>query len=435
MKELIIALRNLSRHKLLNGLLGGVIALSLFIISMLNGFTGSFVFNVSENFAQLLAGHIFIEGYEKTDNNKTLTIINNDKALLETIEEEHLPVQHITRVSEFRGTILFGGKSMMQSVISTNWDESNFMQGRIYLKEGSFENMKNPKGIIISHKIAKRLKIQLNDTVLFRLRTINGQQNVGDFEVVGINYDSGLISGMSAYANLAYVNELLDIAPDKYQMLGLFLENIKQIEPVADQYYNALTKKVNLFNRKATGSEDKSAIQAMMEETEEEVWEGTRYRLFTLNDMLDWVEQMADTINAAGLIFVLVLFVIAIVGITNTFRMIMIERTREIGTMRALGMQRSGIFRLFLLEALLLALGGSVIGLILAGFGMFILSLIYWGVETPLFLFLKNGYMTFNLIPWQVLSNIGVISLLTILAAFFPARKAALLQPTDALRA
>ena len=76
----------------------------------------------------------------------------------------------------------------------------------------------------------------------------------------------------------------------------------------------------------------------------------------------------------------LILFTIVAVGITNTFRMVVYERTREIGTMRALGFQRSQTRLLFLVEALLLSLSGVTAGMILAVIGRFgfgLIDLIY----------------------------------------------------------
>ena len=66
------------------------------------------------------------------------------------------------------------------------------------------------------------------------------------------------------------------------------------------------------------------------------------------------------------LIILIVLFVIIMVGITNTFRIIMFERIKEIGTMRSMGMQRGEVRNLFLFEALFIALGGAIAGLALA---------------------------------------------------------------------
>ena len=112
----------------------------------------------------------------------------------------------------------------------------------------------------------------------------------------------------------------------------------------------------------------------------------------------------------------------------------LIERIKEIGTMRALGMQRKEVRRLFLLEAFFLSLGGALAGLIAAGLVMFILSRFFWGVDSPIFILLKNGYMTFRLSFLQVLLNIAVVLFMTLLAAFFPAKKAAKLEPAAALR-
>jgi len=62
MKLLVIALRNLNRQKKRSFLLGGAIAFGILIVTVINGFTGSFILNVSENFSNILAGHIFIQG-------------------------------------------------------------------------------------------------------------------------------------------------------------------------------------------------------------------------------------------------------------------------------------------------------------------------------------------------------------------------------------
>jgi len=138
-------------------------------------------------------------------------------------------------------------------------------------------------------------------------------------------------------------------------------------------------------------------------------------------------------LNRIGLIILLILFLIIMVGITNTFRMILFERIKEIGTMRALGMQRPDVNKLFLLEAFFLSIIGIIAGLACAGIIMFGLSMKFWGLDTPIYILLRNGYMTFKLSPLQVLLNAAIVSVLTLLAAFLPTRKAAYLKPVEAL--
>ncbi|HUX52215.1 MAG TPA: hypothetical protein VMW73_15580, partial [Spirochaetia bacterium] len=78
MKSILMALRNLNRQKKRSFLLGGAIAFGLMIVTIINGFTGSFVQNVDENFSHLFAGHIFITGTEKLANGRRVSIIRDD---------------------------------------------------------------------------------------------------------------------------------------------------------------------------------------------------------------------------------------------------------------------------------------------------------------------------------------------------------------------
>jgi len=286
----------------------------------------------------------------------------------------------------------------------------------------------------LSDKIANILNVEIGDRITVRLSTVRGQQNVGDFNLAAISYDPGLLGAISAYANLCYVNELLDLGCDEYMTLGILLENLSIIDEAAEPLYELLNTRLDMFERQ-DAEEEGNPVMALFEQSDEEEWSGTRYRFFTLNDVLSEADQIVVILNTVGLVILLILFFIIMVGITNTFRMIMIERIKEIGTMRALGMQRVTVRNLFLLEAFLLAMGGAVVGLILAGIAMLILSNIFWGLDSPIFILLKNGYMTFKLVPHQVLLHFGVVAVLTVLAALIPARKAANMHPVEALRA
>ena len=435
MKLIIIALRNLNRQKKRSFLLGGAIAFGILIVTVINGFTGSFVSNVSENFSNIFAGHIFIQGVEKDEEGKTSEIIRDDSVLKSAVTDLELPTRYVTRRSEFRGTLMFQGESISQTVIGTEWGEESLLRDRMVLLEGSFENLTaDPKGIIISSKIAEILKVEIGDRIIVRLRTISGQQNVGEFNLAAISYDPGLLGALSAYGNLCYVNELLTLGCDQYMTFGILLEKLSQIDQYANMLYSELDNSLDMFPRQNEEGEG-NPVMAMFEQADEEEWEGTRYRFFTLNDALSEADQIVRILNTTGLVILLVLFFIIMVGITNTFRMIMIERIKEIGTMRALGMQRPGVRNLFLLEAFLLSMGGALAGLVLAIFAMFILSKVFWGLDSPIFILLNNGYMTFRLLPLQVLLHFGIVAVLTVLAAFLPARRAAAMHPVEALRA
>ena len=434
MRDVKIALRNLTRQKKRTILLSAAIAFGIYIITMINGFTGSFIENVSENFSNLLAGHIFIEGVEKSESGKTLSLVRNDDILMQAIEETETPWKYLTKRSDLQASLIFEGENINQSITGADWELEEYFKERIILKEGSFSDLQAERqGIIVSEKVAERLNIELGDRMLVKCRTYTGQQNVGEFVLTAVLIDASMFGNTTAYANLSYVNELLNLQPDEYMSLGIFLEDPELIDSSADKLYENLLTKVSMFDRKAE-DEDENLIIAMLEQQEEEEWEGLRFQLMTLNDVMKEVQQIVDVLNTAALIILLVLFGIIMVGVTNTFRMVLMERTKEIGTMRAVGMQRGIVRKLFLYEAFFIAVIGVVVGLILAGITMMILMQINWGVDTPAFMLMKNGYMTFRLSALQVIFNFVVVSGLTLLAAFFPSNKAALLQPADALR-
>ena len=436
MRIVLIALRNLNRQKKRSFLLGGAIAFGILIVTVINGFTGSFVENVGENFSNIFAGHMFIQGVEKSEEGSSATVIRDDDVLRDQIAKRDLPLRYLTKRSEFRGTLIFQGKSVSQNVVGADWIEEEHLRERLTIMEGDFDTViDDPRGIILSRKIAQKLKVELGDRIIVRNRTIYGQRNVGEFNLVATIHDPGLFGDISAYANLCYVNELLDIPCDQYMTLGIMLDDLSSINRSAKPLYESLNEVLDMFDREQEVGDNRNPVQAMFEQADEQEWEGTRYRFYTLNDVLSEADQIIQILNTAGVVILLILFFIIMVGITNTFRMIMIERVKEIGTMRALGMQRGGVRLLFLLEALFLSLGGALGGLVLAGIAMVILSKVFWGLDSPIFLLLKNGYMTFKLMPFQMLLHFTIVAGLTLLAAFFPARKAALMKPVDALRA
>ncbi len=433
MKLVLMALRNLSRQKRRTILLAGAIAFGVMVVTIINGFAGSFLENVTENFGQLLAGHIFVEGVERPEGTDEYQVIRDDAALIEALEASGIDTRFVTRRSDARGTIVFGGRTANQQIVGADWDAESALTDRIMLEEGSFDAVRGGNGLIVSRQVADILRLEVGDPVLVRLRTVTGSQNVGEFRIAGIVFDPGIVAGVSAYADLDYLNELLQLEGGEYRQLGVLLRSLTEIDRAADRYFEELSRRVSMFDRSAP-DEDTNPIAALFEQARTEEWEGVRYRLYTLNEVVADAQQIVLVLNQVSVIVLVVLLGITMVGITNTFRMVMMERKREIGTMRALGMQRPSVRRLFLTEAIMLAALGIAAGLIAAGGAMAVLSQIYIGVDSPLFVLLRDGYFTFRVRAAQSALHIGLVAAFTVVAAFLPARQAAALPPVEALR-
>lgn len=123
--------------------------------------------------------------------------------------------------------------------------------------------------------------------------------------------------------------------------------------------------------------------------------------------------------------------IVAAVGVVNTMVMSILERTREIGVMRAVGARRGTVSKLFTFEAALLGFFGGVVGLGL-GYGAVLIAnpIINKQLST-------NNITSSNIITlplWLILGVVGLTTLIGILAGLYPSRRAAKLDPVEALR-
>ncbi|MFN8193244.1 MAG: FtsX-like permease family protein [Nocardioidaceae bacterium] len=148
--------------------------------------------------------------------------------------------------------------------------------------------------------------------------------------------------------------------------------------------------------------------------------------LVTVNDQKGLVEQQNKQADQ-GLLMIYGLLalalIIAVLGIVNTLALSVIERTREIGLLRAVGMSRRQLRRMVSLESVAIAVLGSLMGL---GLGIFF-GLAVWKA------FEDEGLSTLDIPVAQLAVFVVAAVLVGVLAAFFPARRAAKLDVLKAI--
>lgn len=151
-------------------------------------------------------------------------------------------------------------------------------------------------------------------------------------------------------------------------------------------------------------------------------------------DAESFINNQLKAFNAIGLVLGGIggiALTVAAVGVINTMVMAMLERTREIGVMRAVGAKRSTVSRLFTIEAAWLGFWGGIFGL-LAGFGLTRIANIVINQQLA-----GNGLKARDIISlplWLILAVVGITTLIGTLAGLYPAHRAAKLNPVDALR-
>ena len=153
------------------------------------------------------------------------------------------------------------------------------------------------------------------------------------------------------------------------------------------------------------------------------------YYVQTSQDIQKTITQFVDVLQILVGVFGVITVIASIFGIVNTMYISVLERTREIGLMKALGMRGSDVSWLFRIEAAWIGFLGGVIGAVGAiALGM---SLNPW-ITAQLDLGEGNAILLFDYT--QICILIGALIVVAIVAGWLPARKAAKLDPIEALR-
>jgi putative ABC transport system permease protein len=148
------------------------------------------------------------------------------------------------------------------------------------------------------------------------------------------------------------------------------------------------------------------------------------------------VDQSKRTYNAISIfqvgmnMFAFVALLAASFGIINTLVIAVLERTREIGLQKALGMGRGKIFFLFSLESILIGFWGAVLGI----GGAILIGKIGNSYASEYFLESFEGYSLVAFKPLSLIFIVAIICLIAFLAGVLPAFRASRLNPIEALR-
>ena len=254
-----------------------------------------------------------------------------------------------------------------------------------------------------------------NEYLIQQVNLIEGERITGNHQVM-------LGHMMSNALNLG-VDDIFEFSGSRYKVVGIYESSVSWEEMGGIfsqrdvQAYMGRPRKVGLYMVKV---KDPSTAPGVVQRLNQEFPE--------VHAALsgEFVSQMPDMNNVNALLGSISFLAILVggVGVLNTMLMAVLERTREIGVLRALGWRRRRILSLIIKEALLLGLLGGLLGIFIA----FILS------------------QAFNLVPvysgilqtrWDLATFIRALSvalLLGLLGGLYPAYRATRLQPVEALR-
>ncbi|GCC50411.1 ABC transporter permease [Chryseotalea sanaruensis] len=270
--------------------------------------------------------------------------------------------------------------------------------------EGQILNEETKSHLLIGKKLADKLKVKLGSKVVLTFTDQESNMVAGAFRIVGIYQTiNAAIDELNIFVNQQTLNTYLGLKQTCHEV-AIRLHRDEDVEQV------------------------KLTLQSQFPQYVVESW----------RECSPETDLMVSTLDQYSAIIIVIIMIALAFGIINTMLMSVLERTREIGMLTALGMNRPRVFLLILLETVMLTLVGVPLGLFLSW-----ITLAYFqevGIDISSFSgAAMSGFgfssMIFPEFPSSSLLMVMMIVISTaLLAAIFPSLKAIKLQPADALR-
>ena len=259
-----------------------------------------------------------------------------------------------------------------------------------YIENLGFKNAENALG--------KTIKMQFSNQ-------FNGEKKVYDFKISGV-------------MNKSLVQNQLTVISNEFKKEILAFQQKNMPEAQKEKYFAATaTLKPDFRN------EEK--LQMVKNAGDKE-----KYTITTYADQIKNLTNVVNAITGGLTVFGSIALLAASFGIINTLYMSVRERTREIGLMKAMGLSNGKIFQLFSIEAILIGVIGSILGILLASLAGTALN----NFATANFL---KGLEGFELTKFTLQNNTIItvaIAIVSFLAGALPARSASKKDPIEALR-
>ena len=321
----------------------------------------------------------------------------------------------------------FQGASVRQRVIQgVDFNKERELFSKFTFIQGAVPDGKDDDGVIVSEPIARKLGAKSGDFITLFLSTEDGYKNTVELELKGVFQDSSVFGMYTSYVDLRALMRGLDKSEMLMNRICIYYLDGTPSFGELKRLQSALENHLPMFPLTNSKNDFYKAMKTP------DVY---LFGLIPLDANVSDLHLLVQALEAIVLVIVVLLVVIISVGISSTFRVIVMKRSLESGTFRALGMKPSGLMLLYFTEVLLLLLSGIISGFIVSLVIVKIASLFNLSFISGFDIFLTGGNFAPVLSPFKMISLIGIILVTTLGSVLFTLRKLIHISPVGAIAA
>lgn len=400
MNYLLLALRNIrhDRGRTLSTVL--IIAVSLMALLISMGFMLSSYDSLQE-MAKRSEGHVIISNDNtsmQTGSHQQLTLTDWQEISDELWDDER--ILRILPRARFEGVISHKNQSAAFFGTGVDAKEEFRVYGPFLRTKGVLDpwlGEAEMPDIILGHQLAKALNANKGDTLKLHVFSRNNQHNIVKVSLAGVYYSGDKhTDSHTLMVNIGMLNQLVET--DKISQLSIYLNN----------------------------SEDAIAVQQTLQK------QFTDLSIQTWHQRAELYDKVKAQYDRIFSVLGIIILVVITLSISNTIALIVHQRRDEIATLSALGTRPSRIYANFILEALIIGLIATSLGMLIAYLCTHLINSAHFMMPAPPGR--NEGYPIFVYISWShyfVSSFIFII--ITAFASFIATYKASKIKITEAL--
>ncbi len=336
------------------------------------------------------------------------------KIVKHTIPEGEQKIQAIRKRKEVSA---IGGRSITQGMLTTTTGgtgvlingiipeaEQQLIQLKDKLTKGKYLKGVSRNPVLVGQALAEEFNLQLNSRLVLNFQDKEGQVTAASFRVAGIySTNNTQFEKRQLFVKANTLNKLLGLQEGAMHEIAILLKDNNKLEMVS--------KALN------------QAYPDMLVETWKQLSPQLRMIVQSMGQMM--------------YVFIGIILLALAFGIVNTMLMAVMERTRELGMLMAIGMNKIRVFFMITLETCFLTLVGAPVGLLLAWCTIYYTGQV--GIDLSAFAQGLKAYGFSTIIYPQLTGQAyGIITAMVIgvalLSALYPAIRALRLEPAKAVR-
>lgn len=321
-------------------------------------------------------------------------------------------------------SFFFEGVGVKQRTLQgVNFEDEQALFQKFTFVEGNADVREDGDGVVISLPVAQKLGVHVGDEVVLFFEE-DSLKNTISLVVTGIFQDSSVFGMYTSYIDYKALLKVLSINVNLTDKICVYYPKGSPSDGEIRRLQNELEKRFDMFPLTYSKQD-----WVEYERSDDEIV----YALIPLEANISDLRKLSSALYAIVALIVAMLVIIISVGISSTFRVIVMKRAVESGTFRALGMKPSGLMLLYFTEVFVLLASGCAIGFALSLAVTKIVSGFNLSFVVGFDLFLMGGRLAPSLYGGKVIFLTAVIFVTTLGAVLFTLRKLIHISPVGAL--